>query len=703
MLEAYSTLIIYCFMIMQHTFGKRIFFIHRRDLLLIFFTITAAIASVPIVTYAYFAKDLSSKERIMNRNDTGVILLDRHDKPFFTFFQAKYRSFVQINDIPLIAQQAVIASEDKGFYNHQGFSSVAILRSLAADILQQQIAYGGSTITQQLVKNTLLSSNKSILRKYQEIVLAQEIERRYSKQEILEMYLNSVYFGAGAFGIEEAAQTYFAKPASELTIAQSAFLAGLLPAPSELSPLTGDTSKAIEHQRIILEELYNQHYITRQQEQEAQQQPLAFNFSNSTMNTNALHFALLVKDELTKRYGEEQIARSGFRVHTTLDLTWQQFAEDAVKRQVANLAPDRVSNGAAVAIDPKTGEVLVLVGSVDWNAPGFGKVNVATSPRQPGSSFKPIVYVTGFDEGVITEATILNDAPTTFPINYRPKDYDRRYRGLVTVRRALANSLNIPSVEVLQKVGIPQALETGKELGLTTLQDPSSYGLSLVLGAAEVNLLEMTNVYATFADQGNHNPITLITEIDDKDNHAIYTYNPQPEHLLNPGDVFLISSILSDNQARAEEFGNTLTISRPAAVKTGTTEDFRDAWTLGYTPSLAVGAWVGNNDNTPMDNIAGSLGAAPIWKNLMEEYLKETPIETFSPPRDIIQARVCTGLGTLQASSSARLEYFKIGTQPLSCQTLSPTPFPSISLSSTPSLFFPSPTSSTSSTQRVHP
>jgi len=314
--------------------------------------------------------------------------------------------------------------------------------------------------------------------------------------------------------------------------------------------------------------------------------------------------------------------------------------------------------------------VRVLVGSRDWNYPKFGKFNVATASRQPGSSFKPIVYEKAMEEHLITAATLLKDSPITYdlhPGTYSPHDYDGKYRGPVTVRRALSNSLNIPAVQVVSMLGVPQAVDAARNLGISTLSDPSNYGISIVLGAAEVELLEHTDVYATFANNGVYNKPTLITDITDKSGDVIYSYNPIEKQVLNSAAVYILSSILSDNKARAEEFGNTLTIDRTAAVKTGTTNDYKDAWTMGYTPSLAGGVWVGNNDNTSMDNIAGSLGAAPIWRDLMETFLAGTPNEAFVRPKDVVEVAFCN---TKTASSSAGMEFFVEGTQPMnSCTT----------------------------------
>ncbi|MEN9327899.1 MAG: hypothetical protein RI947_707 [Candidatus Parcubacteria bacterium] len=614
----------------------------------------------------YFASTVSSKENIMNSSNTGILLTDRNDTPFFSFYEAKKRTFIPLADIPEQVQQAVIAAEDKDFYQHPGFSLPAIARALYIDLQTGSLSLGGSTITQQLVKNALLNSNKNIIRKLQEVMLSYEIEKRYSKKEILEMYLNSVYFGEGAFGIENAAQSYFGKHTGDLTLAESAVLVGLLPAPSLYSPLSGDPEKSRTRAVYVLNKMVENGFITPAEKEAALAQDIVYNPISDDINLKAPHFALMVKDLLIEKYGEEQIARSGFKVKTTLDISWQEYAEQVVKTQVNNLARNKVTNGAAVAIDPGNGEVRVLVGSKDWYDNSFGKVNIITAKRQPGSSFKPIVYAAAFEKHIITPGTVLNDTVTTFPGGYKPHNYDNRTRGRVLVRRALSNSLNIPTVEVMSKLGTDNALEMARRLGITTLTNTQDYGLSLALGAGEVTPLELTNAYATFAANGTkHTPI-FILEIRDKQNNVIFNAQPASQQVIEPEVAFLISSILSDNNSRQEVFGNALTLSRKAAVKTGTTEDYRDAWTMGYTPQIAVGVWVGNNDNTPMNSIAGSLGAAPIWRQIMERLLRDTPVLTFDPPDGINQLSICreNGLLSKQATSSAFMEYFIAGTEP---------------------------------------
>lgn len=633
---------------------------------------------IPIITYLIFVWDLSSKEKIMNRNSAGVVLLDRNDNPFFSFYQGRTKKITPIADIPKDTQEAVISVEDKEFYEHPGFSVRGIGRAIVENFKDEALSQGGSTITQQLVKNALLTPDRNFLRKYQEIVLALEIDRRFSKDDILEMYLNTVYFGEGAYGIEDAAQTYFSKPVSELTLAESALLTGILPAPSAFSPLTGDRDRAFQRQKLVLREMEKQGYITQDERLAAEEEEITFHPKEAEINDKAPHFALMVKDELIDKYGEQRIARSGFKVKTTLDLDKQSYAEQAVANQVARLSGNKVTNGAAIAIDPKTGEILVLVGSHDYYDEDNGKINMVLRSRQPGSSFKPIVYAKALLERDITPATILEDKPVTFPGGYKPKNYDGRFRDKVIARYALANSLNIPTLHVMERVGIPGAIDMAEDLGITTLTRPSDYGLSLALGAAEVPLIQMTSAFGTFANEGKYVAPTTIIEIRDKNNRVIFRQEPKSRQALDSRVAYQVSSILSDNRARVEVFGGALTISRPAAVKTGTTEDYRDALTIGYTPQLVVGVWIGNNDNTPMTSIAGSLGAAPVWRLLMENILIGTPIEQFRRPLGVLEVNVCKddGLRAEVATSSAYPEYFLSGTTPKRTCNAEPTTQP---------------------------
>jgi 1A family penicillin-binding protein len=665
---------------------RKLFSNPKKKLIYVGIIVFIILLIIPPATYLYFAKDLKSKESIMNRQETGLTLLDRNGNVIYTYDLAKTISYIPVSDIPLSTQHAVVASEDKNFYTNPGFSITGIARAFLADIFAGKIVQGGSTITQELAKNAFLSDSQNVLRKYQELVLAAELNRRFSKQDILELYLNSVYFGEGAFGIQNASETYFGIPAKNLDLAQSALLIGVLPAPSVYSPLSNPPTLALERQKTVLSEMVEDGYISQDQATQAENETLTYNTNQAQPPAViAPHFALYIRNQLFKQYGEENVVRDGFRVTTTLDSDLQEYAQKTITNQVSYLKYDDATNGALVALNPKNGQILAMVGSYDWNDPKFGQTNMAVAPRQPGSSFKPIIYGRALDDHLITPATILQDVATTFPGNYKPHDYDYRYRGNVTVRRALANSLNIPAVEVMEKVGVPNGIDQAEKMGITTLQAASHYGLSFVLGSGEVPLLQMTDVYATFADQGVYHDTTGIIQIQDKYGNAItapknfFSFlsvlnpfmwfssmsNHNGQQVISQEAAYLITSILSDNVARAEEFDGALTINRTAAVKTGTTDDFKDALTLGYTPSFVVGVWVGNNNDKPMDSVAGSLGAAPIWREVMEHYLIDTPNETFSMPSDIISEQVCP----YGQYTAAYTEYFIDGTQPDSCGT----------------------------------
>lgn len=625
--------------------------------------IVAIAVLIPISTYAYYAHDIRDKERLMNHNNTGVALLDKSGEIFYSRGEVKNMEEVALKDVSPWTKKALIASEDKNFLTDPGFSMTGTARAFFNNVKGGDLNQsGGSGITQQLVKNNLLNSDKTYLRKYQELSMAIAIERQYNKDEILEMYLNSVFFGNNAFGIGPAAKYYFNKPAKDLDLAESSMLIGLLPAPSAYSPVTGDEKLAKERQEYVLTRMAEDKYITDEEKSKALSQKLTYHTPTVDQNGFAHHYALMVLDDLYKQYGEERVMRSGFRVKTALDSSWQKSAELIVAQQIATLSAKGGRNGAVVAIDTNTGEIRALVGSADWNNPDYGKVNMAMQPRQPGSSFKPIYYTKAIEDKKITAATVLHDEPTDFGAGYRPTNYDFRYHGDVTVRNALATSLNIPAVEVMEKVGVATASETARKMGIHTINEPDKYGLSLALGTAEAPLLEMTNAYAAFAENGKQYKPTAVTEIKDKFDQKVYSYTPVNTQVVNEGAAYIMSSILSDDRARFPLAGSAFNLGRPVAVKTGTTNDNKDAWTIGYTPQVSVGVWVGNNSNEPMQGVSGSLGAGPIWKAIMANYISGIPKEEFAMPSSVTRATVCSG-------NQRVAEYFIAGTsQALQCK-----------------------------------
>lgn len=621
---------------------------------------------IPLLTYFYFAKDISDVERLMNRNNTGIVMYAGDgETEIFSSGKAGRRTPTPIQQISSELQNAVIASEDKNFYEHNGFSILSTMRAVYGYAINRGGSFGGSTITQQLAKITLLSNKRSYLRQYQAFSVAVGIETNYTKSQILEMYLNSVYFGEGAFGIEEAAETYFNTTPDKLNLAQSAMLVGLLPAPSAYSPINGNPDKAKERQGIVLNLMLENKMISEAERQAALEERLAY-AEQSKDQTNAPHFVEMILNQLYETYGEEVVTRSGYQVRTTLDAGLQQNLQQNISKHIGFIQANGGSNAAGVAIDPKSGSIRALVGSADWNNEEWGKVNLVTSARQPGSSFKPIYYSAALDTGEITPATILTDVPTNFG-NYQPQNADRRFRGSITVRNALSQSLNIPSVQVLERYGIDQTIEAAKKLGITTLDQNKEYGLSLALGSAEVPLMEMTNAYAAFANEGQINDVKLIEEIADKFNNFIYRApRAVTTPSISPEGAYLISSILSDQAARAPVFGSTLTVPGiQAAVKTGTTDDQRDAWTIGYTPQIAIGIWVGNNDNAAMRN-GGSGMAGPIWVNTMSQaHAGKEPV-SFVIPAGIVQRAVCFGQEALatRGGYGTYSEYFRSSALP---------------------------------------
>ncbi len=557
------------------------------------------------------------------------------------------RSLIKLNDLPQHVSQATIAIEDKSFYTHRGIYWRGLARAMLVSLFSGQRVKGTSTLTQQLVKNAILTNERSFLRKLKEMLLSLQMERVFTKDQILQMYLNEIPYGSTMYGIESAARTYFDKAAKDLTLDEAALLAALPQAPDLYSPYgTGSRGDnrvlLVRRQHYILSQMAAQGYITKSQADEAKKLDTLKKLSQKKLGAiKAPHFVMYVRSLLIEKYGQKMTENRGLKVITSLDWDKQRIAEEEIKKGVA--ARGRrygFTNASLVALDPKTGQILTMVGSKDFfDTEHDGQVNVALRPRQPGSSFKPIVYIAGLIKGY-TPKTTLWDVNTVFKTDlkdYEPKNYDFKEHGPISVRQALQGSLNIPAVKMLYLVGVSQALDFAQRLGYTTLGERSRFGLSLVLGGGEVKLLEHTMAYATFANAGMQQPLNAIKRVEDSSGASLYEWRPSDgKRLIERDAVLRLSDILSDNAARAFIFGiqNYLTLSdRPVAVKTGTTNNFHDAWTLGYTPSLAAGVWVGNNDNTEMKRGAdGSQVAAPIWQAFMKRALAKTPVEKFPPP-----------------------------------------------------------------------
>ncbi len=548
------------------------------------------------------------------------------------------RTIVNLEEIPEFMKQATITAEDRKFYEHKGFNLLSMFKGVIIDPLMGKRARGGSTLTQQLVKNAILTNERKISRKIKEFVLSYRIEKQFSKDEILQMYFNEIPYGSTAYGIESAARKYFGASVRDINLSEAAVLAALPQAPTYYSPYGTNKDRLFERQEWILDSMEDLGYITQEKLEEAKN----FNIQFKEPNTDIIapHFVMYVKEILSEKYGEQVIEQEGLKIYTTLDLYKQEIAEEVVKeRGQKNAENYGGSNASLISIDPKTGQVLAMVGSRDYfNDDIDGQVNVALRPRQPGSSLKPLVYAMAFEKGY-TPNTILYDVVTNFAVDgkkYEPHNYDLKERGPVTIRKALAGSLNIPAVKALYLADTYKVVEQAQKMGYTTLTDPERYGLSLVLGGGEVKLLEHTAAYGVFAREGEYLKPAVILKIEDRHGEVLEEYKPEKKKVMPAKTARLINDILSDNEARTYAFGanSWLTLgSRPVAAKTGTTNDYRDGWTMGYTPSLVTGVWAGNNDNTEMNRgSSGSRVAAPIWNEYMRRVLGNTPIEYFNKP-----------------------------------------------------------------------
>lgn len=634
-----------------------------------FITLLALALSILLVAYASMARDLPAPEELSQRADTfrSTRIYDREGNLLTETFDpnAGRRTVVALDRMTPAIIQATIATEDANFYYHRGIDPVALLRALYYAVRERDIVSGASTIPQQLVKRIFLTPERTLTRKLKEAILAAEITRRFSKDAILEIYLNELYYGNFAYGVDTAAQTYFGKDVAELTLAEASLLAGLPQAPAYYDPYSFP-DRAKNRQSVVLGLMVENEMITQAEADAAWLQALAY--IPVSFDLKSPHYTLFVRQQLESLLGPDTLYSAGLQVTTALDPQMQAAAERIVAEQIQSLGDRNVSNGALVAIDPQTGEVLALVGSADFeNVEIDGQVNMALSPRQPGSSIKPLVYLSAFeqsaDEGdqAWTPGTLLADIESEFPDAqgpYVPKNYDEKEHGLVTVRSALANSFNIPAVRALQKVDIPAFLDLAQRVGITTMTRPD-YGLSLGLGAGETTLLELTGAFGVLAANGvRHPPITILQIADSNDTVLCQFDSPTPcrfgaesggsQQVVSPVDAFLITDILQDNEARSPMFGrnSVLNIGRPAAVKTGTTNDFRDNLTVGYTPQLVVGVWVGNSNNSPMRNVSGVTGAGPIWAQFMQDSLADQPIIGFTPPPGVVQMEVCAETGT---------------------------------------------------------
>lgn len=617
----------------------------------LFGLLTAVLAVVGV--FAYFIKDLPDPNKVNKRIVAeSTKIYDRTGQHIlYEIHGEERRTLIPFEDMPGSIRWATIASEDQDFYSHYGIKFSSIARAVLKDILNRGASQGGSTITQQFVKNSILTSEKTLTRKIKEVILSLEVEQKFSKDEILRMYLNEIPYGSNAYGIESASQTFFGKPAKELTYDEAAVLAVLPRATTFFSPYGSHTDRLKVNQELVLDKMANLGYISKEDAEKYKAEDVLGKIVIKRENINAPHFVMYVKEYLDNKYGAQEMEEGGMKIYTTLDWEKQQIAEKAVKEGVEkNKDRWNAGNAALVAIDPKTGQILAMVGSKDYFEKPFpegcivgkncrfeGQVNVAVRDRQPGSSFKPYVYLTAFTKGYFPD-TILYDVETDFnkgsEDNYIPQNYDGQFRGPLKMKEALGMSLNVPAVKTLYLAGVRDSIILAKNLGIEGLNEPDRYGLSLVLGGGEVKLLDHTNAYATLANNGLKHEKTAIIRIEDKEGNIIEEFkDKRGDQVVKEEYIAMLDSVISDNKNRAPVFGENSPLrfdDRQVAAKTGTTNEFRDGWTMGYTPGIAVGVWAGNNDNTPMKAGADGVNvAAPIWRNFLDQVLVNYNKEEF--------------------------------------------------------------------------
>lgn len=617
-------------------------------------------------------------------------IFDRNEQLIYEIYADQRRTPVTLEELPDYVKQSTIAIEDKDFYKHSGYSIAGITRA-SYNIVFKQKLQGGSTLTQQLVKNALLTPERTIRRKIREFTLATIVETIYTKDQILEMYLNQIPYGSTAYGIEAASELYFGKKAKDITLAEATLLAGLPQAPTRFSPFGAHPELAKSRQETVLRRMVEDGYINQEESDNAKDEELTY---IQPELTKATHFSLWIKELLEEEYGVAMVEQGGLRVHTTLDLELQEFAQEQVATEVAKLKDQDVGNGAALVTRPASGEILAMVGSKDYFAEDEdGKVNIIFANRQPGSSIKPLNYALAIKDENITLSTVLADVPTCFSVPgqraYCPRNYDFAFHGPVQVRFALGNSYNIPAVRVLALNGVENFINFAKEMGITTFTEPENYGLSLTLGGGEVRPIDMAQAFGVFANEGIKQPLVAITKVEDWKGKVLEENKIEDltgDRVLEPEVSFLISHILLDNNARVSAFGggSFLVVNGHPEVsaKTGTTNDRRDNWTIGYSPQIAVVTWVGNNDNSEMSGaVSGLSGASPIWNKIIKEALNKSEDGFYNEkdsghawpnqPDSIVGATVCSTTGIrpqndLDPGCPTRFEYFLKDTIPSS-------------------------------------
>ncbi len=622
--------------------------------------------------FIYYSRSLPDPNRLLGRNVPESTKIYARDETLLYEVHGEFkRTLVNLDAVSQDLKDATIAVEDRNFYNHRGVSITGLLRSVIVDVIHREKRQGGSTITQQFVKNAVLTRDKSFLRKAKEIILSIELEARFSKDDILKLYLNEIPYGRNAYGVQAAAETYFNKNAKDLTLAESAYLAALPQAPSYYNPSGPNFDDLQSRQKTILGLMKDQKYITEQEYEQANNEAVVFQQVRNAIT--APHFVQYVQEYLAEKYGERTLEEGGLKVYTTLDPKLQEIAEKAVSDGAAKNLSSNGHNAALVAMDPKTGQILAMVGSKDYFGESEPKgctpgktclfepnVNVATTLQQPGSSFKPYAYVTAFGRDFkYAPASMLMDVETDFA-NYKPRNFNLSQNGPVSMRKALAGSLNVPAVKTLALVGVDNVIKTARDLGHTS--PFADCGLSLVLGGCDVKLVDHTAAFAALANGGNKNEKTAILKVVSQEGKILEEFHENAQQVLDPQAVYELINIMTDNNARSFVFGANSALqlgNRPVAAKTGTTQDFRDGWTMGFTPSLAAGVWTGNNNNTPMKKDA-VLMAGPIWNQFMRAALADTPIEQFERPPGIKDVTVDALSGKLptQYTPSTKVEVF---------------------------------------------
>ncbi len=614
--------------------------VFSRKAIPIIVTIIGALLLIFAATVLWWSRDLPDPSNIQKGtvNESTKIYDSTGKHLLYEIGEAK-RTYVKLTDMSEYMTKATLAAEDDQFYNHRGLSLSGFIRGVILKPLTGQRAQGGSTITQQLVKNSILSPERTLQRKVKEAVLAIELEQRFSKDQILEMYLNAIPYGSRSYGVEAAAQTFFGASVKDLNISQAAALAALVQAPTRYSPYGSHVEELKSRQEYIIGRMADLGMISKEQAENAKKEKLAFQAASE--NIQAPHFVFYIKELLDKEYGERVVEQGGLKIITSLDMRLQLIGEETLKASKDRLKAGGAENGSLVAMNPKTGDILAMVGSADYFSKEIdGNVNIAIRNRSPGSSIKPFIYTAAFQRGYRPE-TILVDATTDFGQGYIPKNYDLKEHGPVSMRTALSNSYNIPAVKTVYLAGVKNTVDLAQKMGLATLTDPDRYGLSLALGGGDVRLLDMVGAFSIFANEGTKLPPRAILKVEHGE-EVLFDSEKTPvqgTEALNPQIARTVTSVMSDNSARTPTFGARSPLQlgvRPVAAKTGTSQDFRDGWTYGYTPSLVTGVWTGNNNNSPMKkNSDGVVTAGPIWNTFMRKALEGTPIERFTSPENV--------------------------------------------------------------------